>query len=264
MPHDTSNRTTLEDLRELVRRLRGPGGCPWDRAQTLPDIKQYLLEECYEVMDAIDRSRPGKLREELGDLLFQIVFLACLAEEQQAFDLGDVLRGIHDKMVRRHPHVFAQEPADDPDAVRANWWKIKLAEGASSASMLDSVPQSLPSLQRAFRLGKRASRAGMDWPGPGPVLDKVREEIRELEAALAHPGEESVMEELGDLLFSLANLARHLGKNPEEALQRSNNKFVDRFRRMEVRAAGAGVTLESVPPAERDRWWEEEKRKDRP
>ncbi len=261
MQEERAKRTSLTDLRELVRMLRGPEGCPWDREQTLPDLKQYLLEECYEVMDAIDRSRLGKLREELGDLLFQIVFLARLGEEEGVFDLDDVLHDIHEKMVRRHPHVFADVRADDPDTVRRNWWKIKRSEGATSSSLLDSVPRHLPSLQRAFRLGQRASRAGLDWTGPGPVLDKVREETGELEAVLARQDREGIREELGDLLFSLANLARHLKQNPEDALQRSNNKFLDRFHRMEQRARDAGVRLESLSPDERDRWWEEEKKK---
>jgi MazG family protein len=260
MQEKTLKNPSIEDLMELVRRLRGPEGCPWDREQTLGDLKQYLLEECYEVMDAIDGSRFDQLREELGDLLFHIVFLASLAEEKGAFTLSDVIHDIHGKMVRRHPHVFGDAKADDPETVRQNWWEIKRKEASSTSSLLDSVPRHLPALQRAYRLGQRATRAGMDWPGPEPVLDKIREEIAEMEIALAGEDAQATGEELGDLLFSLANLARHLKKNPEESLQRSNDKFLDRFRRMESRARDAGIPLDSLSPSERDRWWEEGKR----
>ncbi len=252
--------TRLGDLLDLVRKLRGPDGCPWDREQTLPDLKQYLLEECYEVLDAIDSTRFSSLREELGDLLFQIVFLSRMAEEEGAFDLGDVIHGIHEKMVRRHPHVFGDVTIKDTDAVKRNWMKIKQAEGPSTASLLDSVPRSLPALQRAYRLSRRASRAGMDWSGPGPVLGKVREEIEELEKVQSAGDEEGVKEEMGDLLFSLANLARHLKINPEEALQQSNNKFLDRFQRMERRARRTEKNLETLSAEERDSWWEEIKK----
>ncbi len=250
----------LEDLEELVRTLRGPGGCPWDRAQGIPDIKQYLLEECYEVLDAIDRSSPGELKAELGDLLFQIVFIARMAEEKGDFGLGDVLESIHEKMVRRHPHVFGSASAEDPEAVRKNWWKIKQAEGATPRSHLEGVPRHLPALQRAYRLGQRASQVGLDWPDPGSVLAKVREEIEELERALGTGSAPEIREELGDCLFSLANLARLLRENPEEALQQSNEKFLARFRRLEDRARTRGKALEELEAEELDRLWEEIKK----
>ena len=250
---------TLGDLRRLLRTLRGPGGCPWDREQTLASLKQYLLEECYEVLDAIDRRRPVKLREELGDLLFLILFAVQLCEEQGVFVLDQVIAGVHEKMVRRHPHVFGDCNAPNAEAVRTNWWKIKQTEGERTESLLASVPRHLPALQRAFRLGMRASRTGMDWPGYEPVLEKVREEIGELEDAVARGDSRATADELGDLLFAVANLARHLKQNPEEALQRSNEKFLERFRRMEYRARVSGVSLESLCAEERDRWWEEAK-----
>jgi MazG family protein len=251
---------TLRDLQQLVARLRGPDGCPWDREQELKDLSQYLLEECYEVIEAISTSSLDKLEEELGDLLFHIVFMAHLAGERGAFGLEEVVEHVYLKMVRRHPHVFGDASAPDTEAVKKHWWSIKQEEGATPSSQLESVPRHLPALQRAYRLGQRASRAGLDWPGPGPVLDKVREEIAELEQALQKGGPDRIQEELGDLLFSLANFARHLKQNPEEALQESNRKFVRRFRALEQRASEQGRRLETLSPEEMDRWWEEVKR----
>lgn len=250
----------LKDLVDLVRTLRGPGGCPWDRAQGISDMKQYLLEECYEVLDAIDRSSPDKLREELGDLLFHIVFIARVAEEKGDFGLEDVLGTIHSKMVRRHPHVFGSVSAKDPEEVRQRWWKIKQAEGKTPRSHLEGVPRHLPALQRAYRLGQRASQVGLDWPDSRSVLEKLREELDELDEALKHESGPGIREEIGDALFSLANLARSLRQNPEEALQESNEKFLTRFRRLEERAREKGVALEQLSPGELDRFWEEVKR----
>jgi tetrapyrrole methylase family protein/MazG family protein/ATP diphosphatase len=257
-----SGMARLEDLKELIRTLRGPGGCPWDQAQKIADIKQYLLEECYEVLDAIDRSAPQKLKEELGDLLFQIVFIAQMAEEKGDFGLEEVLMEIHTKMVRRHPHVFGSVSAEDPETVRRNWWKLKQTEGATPRSHLEGVPRHLPALQRAYRLGQRASQVGLDWPEAKSVLKKVREEIDELERALASESESRIREELGDSLFSLANLARLLKENPEETLQQSNEKFLNRFQRLEQRAQEEGRPLEEFEPYELDRLWEEIKKTD--
>jgi tetrapyrrole methylase family protein/MazG family protein/ATP diphosphatase len=250
----------LKNLEDLVRTLRGPEGCPWDRAQTISHMKQYLLEECYEVLDAIDNSPAVKLQEELGDLLFHIVFIAQMAEEKGDFGMQEVLKTIHDKMVRRHPHVFGSASAEDPEAVRKNWWKIKQAEGSTPRSHLEGVPRHLPALQRAYRLGQRASQVGLDWPEPKAVLAKIREEIEELEQALENESEPQIREELGDSLFSLANLARHLKENPEETLQQSNEKFLTRFRLLEKRASAEGRALEDLQPEEMNRLWEEIKR----
>jgi MazG family protein len=226
----------------------------------MPDMKQYLLEECYEVLDAIDHSHPEKLKEELGDLLFQIVLIAQMADENGDFGLQDVLEGVHAKMVHRHPHVFGSVSAEDPDAVRQNWWKIKQKEGTTPGSHLQGVPRHLPALQRAYRLGQRASQVGLDWPDPRSVLEKVREEIDELEDALSDASPARIQEELGDSLFSLANLARLLRENPEEALQRSNRKFLERFERLEKRASEEGTALEDMQPEELDHLWEEIKK----
>jgi MazG family protein len=250
----------LKDLEDLVRTLRGPEGCPWDRAQKISDMKQYLLEECYEVLDAIDRSPPVKLKEELGDLLFHIVFIAQMAEENGDFGLQDVVRTVCDKMVRRHPHVFGSASAESPEEVRKNWWKIKQAEGATPRSHLEGVPRYLPALQRAYRLGQRASQVGLDWPDTRSVLDKVREETDELEEVMQSGPGSRIREELGDLLFSLANLARRLRENPEETLQQSNEKFLKRFRLLEGQAHEEGRHLEALTPEEMDRLWEETKK----
>ena len=262
MKTNKSDKPTLEALQSLVQKLRGPDGCPWDREQKLQDLKQYLLEECYEVLDAIDSSSFEKLQEELGDLLFHIVFLAQLAKEKGKFGLPDVLHGIQEKMIRRHPHVFGNVSVENAEEVKRNWVRIKQAEGKQEDSLLGSVPRHLPALQRALRMSKRASPTGLDWPGPRPVLEKVKEEILELERALEKNKEEEIREELGDLLFSLANLARHLNLNPEDSLQESNNKFHQRFQRMEKRALQEGRALETLSPEELDRWWEEIKNAD--
>lgn len=259
MGEKTSKHGSLGDLLALIRTLRSPDGCPWDREQQVADLKQYLLDECYEVMEAIDSNCLEKLREELGDLLFQIVFLAYMAEEAGAFHLDDVLTDIHEKMVRRHPHVFGEVQANDTATVKRNWWKIKKAEGTAPASQLDAVPRNLPALQRAFRLGQRASRAGLDWTDPASVLEKVKEEVGELESALRQENPEGISEELGDILFTLANLGRHLKQNPEESLHRSNNKFLERFHRMEQCASQEGRRLEAMSPEELDRWWNDAK-----
>jgi tetrapyrrole methylase family protein/MazG family protein len=252
---------SLNDLRELVRRLRAPDGCPWDRVQTLQNIGQYLLEECYEALEAMEEPDPEALREELGDLLFQIVFVASIAEEQDRFTLEDVLRGIHDKMVRRHPHVFGSraEPVD-VESVRENWLRIKQKDRGNGRSVLEGIPVALPALQRAYRMGKRAGQVGFDWPDSSSVFRKVQEEMDELGRAVERAEPRAVREELGDLLFALAQLARHLGENPEQALQASNRKFLARFRALEQKARREGRPMGTLSQEEWDQWWEEIKR----
>lgn len=262
MENNNPEKPSLKDLQSLVQKLRGPDGCPWDREQDFQDLKQYLLEECYEVLEAINSSSFEKLKEELGDLLFHIVFLAQMAQEKEAFELQDVLEGIEQKMIRRHPHVFGNVSVSDTEEVRRNWLKIKRNEKENSDSLLGSIPDHLPALQRAYRLSQRASRVGLDWPEPQSVLEKVKEEIRELEQALDRDQEDEVREEFGDLLFSIANLARHLKLNPEDRLQESNRKFLQRFQLMEKRALQEGRALETLSPEEMDRWWEQIKNAD--
>lgn len=230
---------SFETLVKIMDRLREPDGCPWDREQDYETLRSYLIEECYEVADALDRGDRGDLREELGDLLFQIVFLSRLAKEEGNFTAADVVRGIAEKMIRRHPHVFGDATAETPEAVLRNWEEIKRQEkgldkagappGEASHSVLDGVPVALPALLKAQRLGTKAARVGFDWDRPSEVLEKIEEELGELRQAVGQQDRAAVREELGDVLFSLVMLARKLDVDPEGALERTNLKFVRRF-----------------------------------
>jgi ATP diphosphatase len=253
-----------EALIQLMARLRDPrNGCPWDRQQTFATIAPYTIEEAYEVADAIDRGDPEQLRDELGDLLFQVVFHSRMAEERGWFDYSDVAASIHDKLVRRHPHVFAGSRIDGPDAQTRHWEELKARERAESASRrgsedhsaLADVPRGLPALARAAKLGKRAARVGFDWPEPGQVREKVIEELAEVDEALREDSPEHLAEEMGDLLFAIANWSLHLKVDPEEALRAANVKFETRFRRMEAIAAAAGEELASLSAGRWDELW---------
>ena len=242
----------IERLRQVMAALRNPaGGCPWDLAQDHHSLIPYLVEETYEVIDAIERGEPAALREELGDLLFQIVFHARLGEERGEFDLDQVAAAIADKLVSRHPHVFAGRKFASDAERDAAWEAAKQAErarkGERPAGFFDDVHRAQPALMRAQALQRRAARVGFDWPDARAVLAKVREESDELEAALA-AGEapERLAEEVGDLLFAVVNLSRHLGIDAEEALRRGNEKFVRRFEAMRERLGEAGQTLEGA------------------
>jgi len=233
----------MEQLLEIMRRLRDPQtGCPWDREQTFETIVPHTLEEAYEVADAIERGDLDELGEELGDLLFQVVFYAQLAAERGAFDFADVAAGIGEKLIRRHPHVFGEEAIDSSAAQTEAWERHKEGERRVKAerqgcepSVLDGVILALPALTRAAKLQRRAARVGFDWSEVGGVLDKLDEELAELRAEVADPGasDERRAEELGDVLFTCVNLARHLGIDPEGALREANAKFERRFRLME-------------------------------
>lgn len=241
---------SLERLIEVMRRLRDPvSGCAWDRAQTMPSIVPHTLEEAHELADAVAGGDVRAIRDELGDLLFQVVFLSRIAEEEGAFDLDAVAAAIADKLERRHPHVFAVPDALSATEQSAAWEGFKAAERAAvgQAGTLDGVARALPALTRAAKLGKRASRVGFDWPDPAGVRAKVSEELGEFEATL-RDGEPRARqeEELGDLLFAVANWARHLGLDPEAALRGGNTKFEQRFARMEALAREQGVRLESL------------------
>jgi len=252
----------MRSLMELVDRLRGPGGCPWDAEQTDATVRIYLLEEAYEVMEAIEGSSPQEVCAELGDLLFQILFLARLASERGEFDLIEVIEGITRKMIRRHPHVFGDAEIQNVDDVSSNWTRIKRRENSGSKDtsfFLRSIPSALPALLRAHRLSERASKVGFDWADRHGVLNKVLEELEELGAAIRDGDEEGFSEEMGDLLFSLVNLARHTGANAEDLLRRANQKFMERFERMEARLAHSGIPLEDASPAQMNRAWEEVK-----
>ena len=250
----------IDRLVEIMARLRDPAtGCPWDVAQSFATIAPYTIEEAYEVADAIEREAWDELRGELGDLLFQSVFHARMAEEAGMFSFHDVARGMADKMVARHPHVFGdQSGIDSPDAQTENWEVMKAAERADKAlhGTLDGVAVGLPALLRAYKLQKRAARVGFDWPDIGPVLDKVAEEAREVAAARDSGTPEDLAEEVGDLLFVVANLARHLGVEPEAALRAANAKFTRRFEAIEARLAAIGKRPEDSTLDEMDALWD--------
>ena len=256
----------VDRLTEIMDRLRDPGGCPWDREQTLATLAPYLLEEAHEVSEAVAADEPAKLCEELGDLLLQIVFMARIGRENGWFSLDDVADGISAKMIRRHPHVFADRDVADTSEVLRNWEDIKRderAENDGDASALDGVPAALPALLKAFRMTEKAAAVGFDWRRPADVMVKMREEMAELEAELEAGGgaaTDRVREEMGDVLFVLANLARQLGVEPETALQRSNASFKRRFESMEAQARARGRSLRELSLEELDALWEEAKR----
>ncbi|MBW2093537.1 MAG: nucleoside triphosphate pyrophosphohydrolase [Deltaproteobacteria bacterium] len=258
--------SAISRLVDLVERLRAPDGCPWDAKQTMYTVRMYLLEEAYEVLDAIERNLPEEVCGELGDLLFQVVFIAYLGEEKGAFDLVNVLEKIIEKMIRRHPHVFGNTRVKDVAEVAANWAKIKERErnGAEKdGSFLEQVPVALPALQRAHRLSERASKAGFDWEDRNAVWKKVTEEIGELSEAVEKQDPRMVGEELGDLLFSLVNLARHWGLNAEDLLRMANRKFIRRFLLMEEKLSIAGKGLREATPDEMDDAWNKIKQDER-
>ncbi len=250
----------FDRLVAIMDRLRDPGGCPWDREQTLDSLAGYLLEEAHEAVEALHAGRPDALREELGDLLLQIVFMARIARERGWFDADAVCDGISDKLVRRHPHVFADADVTDATQVVQRWEAIKQAErGDGGRSVLDGVPASLPALLKAFRVTEKAAAVGFDWRRPRDVVETLRAEVEELERELEACEEERVRAELGDVLFSLANLARHLGVEPETALQRSTSSFMSRFTAMERMARERGTALDELDLAGLDELWERAK-----
>lgn len=240
-----------------MRRLRAPDGCPWDREQTHQSLREYLLEETHEVLEALDAGDDETLAEELGDLLLQIVFHAQIAAERGAFDFHTVCTKICDKLVHRHPHVFGDHgPLDTADGVLPVWEAQKAAEhGAARTSALDGVPRGLPALARSLKLQRRAARAGFDWPDQAARLDKIAEELRELGEAAAAGDDAALAEEYGDLLFMVVNVGRGLGLSAEDSLRAANSKFERRYRAME-QAAGGRAAFEALSLAEQDAWWE--------
>jgi MazG family protein len=259
----------FEKLVAVQKRLRAPKGCPWDREQTHLTLRGYLIEEAYEVLEALESHDDKKFAEELGDLLLQITFHSQIASEERRFDISDVIREVHDKMVRRHPHVFGTRRAKDSAEVLRNWEKIKAQErqakgqgkssadanGKAPASLLDGVARTLPATLEALQLTKKASRIGFDWSDVSGVLDKVREEMAELQHALTTKDAGKTEEEMGDLLFAAVNLARFVKVDPEIALKKANAKFSRRFRQMERLATESGQALEDVPRPQMETLW---------
>jgi MazG family protein len=254
----------------LIARLRAPGGCPWDREQTHASLKPMTIEEAYEVLEAIDGGDDAELAGELGDLLLQVVFHSQIADDEGRFTVADVIARVSEKMVRRHPHVFADETARTSGEVLRNWEAIKEAEqaraGRPEGSMLDSVSAGLPAAMEAYQMTTKASRVGFDWPDAASVLAKLDEETAELREAVAAGGaaDARVAEELGDLLFAAVNVARLLGHDPESALKAANRKFRRRFRHIEERLRAAGRKPAEATLAEMDALWEEAKAAERP
>jgi tetrapyrrole methylase family protein / MazG family protein len=220
------------ELQAIVHRLRAPGGCPWDRKQTPESLKQYIVEEAYEVIDAIDSGDASAMTEELGDLLLQVVLQAEIASEKGAFSLREIMRTLSKKLVHRHPHVFADKTVNGADEVISNWEKIK-GEEKAGRGLFDGLPRHLPALQTAGRMGEKAGRVGFDWPDIGGVREKVDEELAELDEAIREGDDRAVRHEIGDLLFAVAQWSRHLGVEPEEALRDGCRRFQNRFEIME-------------------------------
>jgi MazG family protein len=257
-------------LLELMRLLRSGQGCPWDREQTWTTLAPFVLEEAYEVVDAIEQDDPAQVCGEIGDLVFEGVFLAQVAADRGAFTMADALRLVCDKLVRRHPHIFVQPDAaagtdghgvTTPGAVVAQWEQIKARERAAAGrpreSALDDIPAALPALQRARELGRRAAKAGFDWPDPAAVWEKVLEEVEEVRVELAEGRQARLAEELGDMFFSLAQFARKAGIDPELALRAANTKFASRFRTLERRVADQGDELHRLHPDDLEKLWQQ-------
>jgi len=263
---DPETAANLSRLDDLIAKLRAPDGCPWDQKQTLPDLRAYLLEEAHELADAIDRSDANDLREELGDLLFQAAFIGRLASEAGLFELCDAIEAVEKKMIDRHPHVFGDTSLADSAAVEAAWEKRKLSETDGRRSALAGVPQTLPALLHSYRVGQKAGALGFDWKNHEQVLDKIREELAEVEEALGEPSSasrtepsERVQDEIGDLLLATANLARHLGIDPEAALVGANRKFQGRFERMEELASERQLEVSQLQSDAWEELWDEAK-----
>jgi MazG family protein len=264
MNAQSSAGSKFQKLVEIMARLRAPDGCPWDRDQTFDTIKPYTLEETYEVLDAIDRRDWQDVAEELGDYVLQAVFYAQMGAEQGLFHIEDALDAINRKLVRRHPHVFAEETAETAGDVKRRWDQIKAAEkkekGAENAGLLDSVPRAMPALVEAQQIASRAAGVGFDWENPDQVLDKLHEELAEFAEARRRASHNELEDELGDLLFVLVNLARFVKVDPEQALRRTNSKFRARFAHIEARLAERGKKPADATIDEMEALWQEAKK----
>lgn len=249
-------------LVKIMERLRGPKGCPWDKEQTRKSLKPFLIEEAYEVLESLDEEDPKKIKEELGDLLFQILFHAQIAKEKGEFDINEVINASIKKMVERHPHVFAKGSVKDAREVLINWEEMKRKE-KKGGSILEGVPSQLPALLRAHRLQDRAARVGFDWKHVDQVFEKVEEEMAEFKEAFKEKKRKRMEEELGDLLFALVNIARFLEMNPEDALRKTISRFISRFRYIEESIMKQGRSMKGVSIDEMERLWQEAKKKEK-
>jgi MazG family protein len=247
------------ELLDVMAQLRGANGCPWDKEQSHDSLRSFLLEECHELLDALEGGDSAKIREELGDLLHQIVFHCQIATEMGAFTAEEMIGDLRDKMVRRHPHVFSGESLPDADSVLKQWVKIKAAEKAGQSSLLGDLPKSMPALSRAQIITERASQVGFDWPNIAPVWCKVEEELAELKTACAAGDERGAAEELGDVIFSLVNLSRFLELQAEDVLARATQRFIKRFHHIENRLREAGTSPAASSLEVMDRLWSEAK-----
>jgi tetrapyrrole methylase family protein/MazG family protein len=252
----------IQELLKIMEKLRGGKGCPWDKEQTRDSLKPYIIEEAYELFEAIEENDPEKIKEELGDLLFQIVFQCQIAKEKDEFEMSDVIETIGQKMVARHPHVFGDAECRTPEEVMQQWEVLKKQEGKHRESILEGVPKAMSSLLRAHRLQKRAAQVGFDWEKIEDVLTKVDEEMDELKDALKTKTRSEMEDELGDIFFMLVNLSRFISVNPEDALRKTISKFIHRFRYIEMKAAEQGRKLSEMTLVEMDRLWDEAKEKE--
>jgi tetrapyrrole methylase family protein / MazG family protein len=253
----------FKELLTIMEKLRGEKGCPWDKVQNRESIKPYIIEEAYELIEAIEENDPEKIKEELGDLLFQIVFQCQLAREKNEFDMSAVIEKIGEKMISRHPHVFGEAECRTPGEVVKQWEVLKKQEGKLRDSILEGVPKAMSSLLRAHRLQKRAAQVGFDWEKVEDVLKKVDEEMNELKEALKSGKKEEMEDELGDIFFMLVNLSRFIKVNPEDAHRKTISKFIHRFRHIEMRAAEQGRELSGMTLEEMDNLWDEAKQNER-
>jgi tetrapyrrole methylase family protein/MazG family protein len=257
---ETDNVRTFAGLMQLTRTLRAPGGCPWDREQSHASLKPHLLEEAYEVLDALDSGDPHLIVEELGDLLFQVTIHSQIAAESGTFTIEDVIEGVMRKLIGRHPHVFGDMELSSAQDVRHAWESFKQREKPKRASVMEEIPSGLPALPRSNLMQKRAASVGFEWPGVDEVLAKVDEELAELRDEIQRAGSKELQqEELGDILFALVSVARHLRIDPEEALRLANRKFERRFQHVETRVVGGAKALRDLSPAQLDEYWNEAK-----
>lgn len=248
----------FKDLLELARHLRSPEGCPWDREQSLRTLKSFIVEEAYEVVEAIESGDTDNIVEELGDLLYQIIFASQISSEENKFNINNVINGLHAKLVRRHPHVFGEQKADDAEEALRRWNSEKLKEDNRNKSILD-IPRGMPALLRAQRVGEKASAVGFDWNNINDVIEKLEEELRELKAEISYGNEDDIEKEWGDLIFSVVNLARHLDIDSETSAHKAINKFINRFSKIETRAAELGKNISELSLKEMDNLWNDVK-----